>query len=282
MIEVLKSGLYDTIQDLGRVGVQDYGIPYAGAMDLYSAKVANTILGNPISHAVLEITIMGPKLKFNCSTEIALSGADLSPNLNSKPIRMNTRVRIHKNDVLSFGTLNYGCRSYLAVNRGFQTEFIMNSYSMYKDITRHFRLQKGDFLPVIADNDSHDNELGSLKIDEDHFDVNEIEVFKGMEYNYLTELEQETLFSTQFTISQDSNRMAYQVNETIENKMMPITTSLVLPGTIQLTPSGKLLILMRDCQTTGGYPRILQVSEQSINQLSQKIFGEKFRLKCID
>lgn len=282
MVEVLKTGLYDTIQDLGRFNVQEYGVPFSGAMDLHSAKVANMILGNALSNAVLEITIIGPRLKFHNSTEIALTGADLSPKLNSKPIKMNTCVHVNENDELSFGKRHYGCRSYLAVKGGFQTEFIMNSYSMYNHITTHTRLKKGDQFSVLQRTHSSAHTYASIKIDNNHFEVNEIEVYKGMEFNSLSVREQETLFSTEFTVSKDSNRMAYQVNELIPNKLDSIITGLVLPGTIQLTPFGKLLFLMRDSQTTGGYPRILQLSEHSINHLAQKTFGDKFRLKCID
>ena len=73
--------------------------------------------------------------------------------------------------------------------------------------------------------------------------------------------------------------MAYQLENLIANKLDQIITSLVLPGTVQLTPSGRLIILMRDCQTTGGYPRILQLSESSINLLSQKKVGDKIKFK---
>ncbi len=102
MVEILKTGLYDTIQDLGRFGVQKYGVPYSGAMDLCSAKLSNAIIDNDESASVLEITITGPKLQFHCSTQIVLSGADLCPKLNSKLIKMNTRVLVIKNDVLYF------------------------------------------------------------------------------------------------------------------------------------------------------------------------------------
>ncbi|MBR9847001.1 MAG: biotin-dependent carboxyltransferase family protein [Algicola sp.] len=282
MVEVLKCGLYDSVQDLGRFGVQEYGVPFSGAMDLHSAKVANSMLGNPIACAVLEITIIGPKLKFHCATEIVLSGADLNPILNNKPVKMNTRIQINENDILSFGQRNYGCRCYLAVKGGFQTEFIMNSYSMYEHITSQSRLKSKDQLGILKHLKLSEDAHASLKIDNTHFQVEDIEVLKGHEFNSLSIKEQKLLFSTEFTVSKDSNRMTYQVEEHFTNNLESIITSLVLPGTVQLTPSGKLLFLMRDCQVTGGYPRVLQVSESSVNQLSQKISGEKFRLKCID
>lgn len=282
MVEVLKCGLYDSIQDLGRFGVQEYGVPFSGAMDLNSAKVANSLLGNPIACAVLEMTIIGPKLKFHCATEIVLSGADLNPILNNKPVKMNTRIQINENDILSFGRRHYGCRVYMAVTGGFQAEFIMNSYSMYEHITSQSRLKIKDQLHILKHDKSIEEAHASLKIDKAQFQTEEVEVFKGPEYDCLSIKEKNLLFSTEFTISKDSNRMAYQVNEYFKNNLESIITSLVLPGTVQLTPSGRLLFLMRDCQVTGGYPRILQVSESSINHLAQKTSGDKFRLKCID
>ena len=88
--------------------------------------------------------------------------------------------------------------------------------------------------------------------------------------------------SKSFTISKENNRMAYQLEETLENDLKPIITSLVMPGTVQLTPSGKLIALMRDCQTTGGYPRVLQFSEKSICILSQKSTGNKVKFRLTE
>ena len=80
-----------------------------------------------------------------------------------------------------------------------------------------------------------------------------------------------------FTISSDNSRMGYRLNETIPNNFESMLTSGVLPGTVQLTPSGKLIVLMRDCQVTGGYPRVLQLSENAINILAQKTTGDQLR-----
>ena len=109
----------------------------------------------------------------------------------------------------------------------------------------------------------------------------EIEVFKGPEFDMLSDLEKEELFIRYFSISNNNNRMACQLNEIFENKLQPIITSLVIPGTVQLTPSGKLIILMRDCQATGGYPRVLQLSEIAINVLSQKFTNDKIQFKLL-
>lgn len=282
MVEVLKTGFYDTIQDLGRFNVQDYGVPLSGAMDLYSAKLANVILGNDANDALLELTMIGPKLKFHCNALICLTGADLKAKRNTNAIKNNTQVLMSKNDVLSFGSSAYGCRAYLAVKGGFQTEHIMGSRSMYQHITSKSRLVKGDVLPVIEDHFKGKRTHASVKIATSHFSNREMEVYKGPEFDSLSRRQQTVLFGSGFSISKDSNRMAYQFIERIDNNIEAISTSLVLPGTLQLTPSGQLIILMRDGQVTGGYPRILQFCERALNRLSQTSALEKIRLKCIE
>jgi allophanate hydrolase subunit 2 len=81
--------------------------------------------------------------------------------------------------------------------------------------------------------------------------------------------QKEFISSNIFKISNNYNRMAIQLSDLLVNNLKPIITSIVMPGTVQLTPAGSLIILMKDCQTTGGYPRILQIEEKSINSLAQ-------------
>ena len=281
MIEVLKSGFYSTIQDLGRLDFENYGVPVSGVMDQFSATLANSLLGNHENDAVLEITMSGPSLKFNCDTSICLTGADLTPMLNNKHIKHNRVIRINSGDILSFGRLNFGFRSYLAVSGGFQSELVMNSRSMYSEITKQVCIKKNEILSI---NPNKTNTISNsvLKTKASHFSSEVIEVFKGPEFELLNLEQQELLLSETFTVSKNNSRMAYQLKETLDNSLEPIITSLVLPGTVQLTPSGKLIVLMRDCQTTGGYPRVLQLKESSINILSQKFTNAKVKFKLID
>ncbi|GAB1858569.1 biotin-dependent carboxyltransferase family protein [Flavobacteriaceae bacterium MHTCC 0001] len=281
MIKVLHPGFYTSIQDFGRVGYEAYGVPISGVMDKNAAAFANAILGNDIQLPVLEITMQGPKLRFECETVICISGADLSPKLNGKTIANHKPISILKGEVLSFGTLKSGFRAYLGVLDGFKSIQILKSYSMYQGITPSFRLQKGDALHIATEQKTIKKQFASVKFNDTYFKSIAIEVMKGAEFDMLSNAQQYELLNNNFSISKDNNRMAYQLNETIKNSLPQILTSLVLPGTVQLTPSGQLIILMRDCQTTGGYPRVLQLTEISINQLSQKFMGEKvnFRLK---
>ncbi|MDU8886257.1 biotin-dependent carboxyltransferase family protein [Yeosuana sp. MJ-SS3] len=279
MVKVISPGFYSTIQDLGRFGYRQFGVPISGVMDSYSAKLANAILGNDENDAGLEITIKGPVLEFQTDTVICITGADLSPILNSILIENNKPISVKKGDVLSFGRLNHGVRSYLSVLGGFQTHLAMNSRSMYKNITESQIIKKDDLL--IINENIQDCNFNSISVDTRSLKSNIVEAYQGPEFDKLSKEEKKTLFSQKFTISKENNRMAYQLNELVINKIQPIITSLVLPGTVQLTPSGKLIILMRDCQTTGGYPRVFQLSEKGINTLAQKFTNDLIEFKLL-
>tara|TARA_R110002049_G_scaffold309212_1_gene518705 strand:- start:31012 stop:31863 length:852 start_codon:yes stop_codon:yes gene_type:complete len=282
MVSVLKSIFYDSIQDLGRIGFQEYGVPVSGVMDMYAAKVANALLGNAENCAVMEITMSGPVLQFGCDTNICISGADMSPKLNDLPFETNKAIRVSKGDVVSFGRLKFGFRCYLAVSGGFGTETALGSRSMFKGVTKQFKIAKNDVLSISEEPFILKAKNASLKINQDHFDSKHISVFEGPEFNQLSKSQQALLFSRPFTISKDNSRMAYQLEESLENSLESIITSAVLPGTVQLTPSGKLIILMRDCQITGGYPRVLQLKASSISVLAQKFTGHIVKLKLLE
>jgi len=266
MIKIIKPGLYSTIQDKGRVGMQSYGIPYSGTMDSFSSDLANKILNNSVNSAVLEITMVGPVLEFVYETVICITGANLSPLLNNKIIKMNNPIFIKANDILSFGVLKSGLRSYIAVLGGFKSEKVFGSRSMFKNLTKVVKLAKNDVLNFNKDiifKSSKINLNKTSNID------NKIVVYKGPEYDTLNSSQKDFISSKKFRISNNYNRMAIQLTDLLSNTLEPIITSMVMPGTVQLTPAGNLIILMKDCQTTGGYPRILQVEEKSINSLAQ-------------
>ena len=277
MLEILHSGLYSSIQDLGRFQYRNYGVPVSGVMDDYHAKLANQILGNDENAAVLELTLQGSSLKFHENTQIVICGADLSPKLNRSDLRANISVNVSKGDQLEFGKRNYGVRTYLAVKDGFQMKQVLKSCSFYDGITEKSKVSTGDLIPYKAFSGNIQSKA-NIAIQHEIFRSNEICVYKGPEFDFLSKAQQEELFSTTFSIGLN-NRMAYQLEEIIKNECPSIITSAVLPGTIQLTPSGKLIILMKDCQTTGGYPRILQLDPKSIIRLSQKYTRDNIQFK---
>lgn len=276
MIKVLKAGFYSSIQDKGRIGFASLGVPISGVMDTYSANIANSILGNSLDAALLEITFGGTKLEFLSDTVICISGGNFSPKINNQPVLLNTRIIISKNDVLSFGSVHFGVRCYLAVLGGFKTEIKLKSRSFYKKITENNVIQKNEILPIDEITHKLVSSNTSVKVLKSHFNTKHIQCYKGPEFDLLNDTQKQLLFNNLFSISNDNNRMGYRLRESIKNELPQILTSAVLPGTIQLTPSGKLIILMRDCQVTGGYPRILQLKESAINQLAQKTTNDSF------
>ena len=281
MIKVLSPGFFTSVQDEGRFGYGKFGVPTSGAMDRYSAKLANHILSNKDNDALLEITLGRCNLLFNSQAIISISGADFSPEINNQKVRLNTSIAIHQGDILTFNKPTYGVRCYLAVKGGFQTEVVLNSRSFYEGITPQNRVKKNDELAIKSYDISLIKSVSSVKVQPSHFKCTTIEVYTGPEYNLLNDIQKEQFSKTLFTISKENSRMGYRLQEHIENDLGSLLTSAVLPGTVQLTPSGKLIILMRDCQVTGGYPRILQLTESSINNLAQKTTGDTFTFKIV-
>ncbi|MCK0159702.1 biotin-dependent carboxyltransferase family protein [Allomuricauda sp. F6463D] len=279
MLKVLKTGLYLTIQDLGRYGYRDIGVPISGAMDVASVKKANLLLDNDENEAVLEITMTGPTLQFEEPTYICLAGAHIAATLNNETIDNYKIVKVEKGDILTYGRLEVGFRGYLAIKDGIQTEKLLNSRSQFYPVTKKSRITVGAQIPYNKTL-AYKPKISEVKIEE-HFGQNTLKVYKGPEFSLLSDGQLAEIFTKAFTVSKENNRMAYQLSELIAGHSHSMLTSGTLPGTIQLTPAGRLIILMKDGQTTGGYPRILQLSEESISVLAQKKYGDELLFKLV-
>ncbi len=245
----------------------------SGVMDQHSAHLANTLLENAPGEALLEITMTGPILEFQEPTFIALAGADMSATLNDQPIGTNEVHGVAAGDVLAFDKLKYGLRTYLAIKGGFRTDKVLDSRSFYLPITTLDRvkpLMELEYIPI-AEFNPKISHIKPARFWKEH----KLEVYQGPEFHVLEDQQLERLFSRSFSIAKENNRMAYQLEEYLSAKSHPMLTSATLPGTVQLTPAGKIIILMRDGQTTGGYPRIMQLTQNSIDLLAQKKFGDK-------
>ncbi|PHS52367.1 MAG: allophanate hydrolase [Lutibacter sp.] len=277
MIKVIHAGLLTSVQDKGRIGFRKYGVPLSGVMDAISASFANALLNNKQSDAVIEITMVGPKLLFTANTIISLAGADISPKLNGIEISNYKAYKVSIGAVLSFGKLKKGARVYLAVKGGLKTEKILNSRSNYIGITSTPFLTKNEDLKY-NEFDSKIITIGKMNQKNSFFETTILEVFKGPEFEIFSSSQMDKLLSVSMTIA-TNNRMGYRLKEHVLPHKNSIITSPVLPGTVQLIPSGQLIILMKDAQTTGGYPRVFQLTEKSIAILAQKKAGDTIQLK---
>lgn len=281
MLRVINQGVYTSIQDSGRFHFREYGVPVSGAMDQYSAKLANLMMGNNDNDAVLEVTLNGI-FQFTKETILCISGAHLNATLNNDALHCNHPVKVEKDSILKFNSPNHGVRAYVAVKGGFLNKPVLGSRSFFKEITKKYVLHKGDeifYEPYASEGNLR---FSHVKINHDHFDNQVIEAYKGPEYDLLNEDQHKFLAKTNFTISKEHNRMGYKLAETLENDLPSMLTSAMMPGTVQLTPSGTLIVLMRDCGVTGGYHRMLQLTDDSINKLAQKTTNDTFTFKLVD
>ena len=211
---------------------------------------------------------IGASLLFHHSATIAFLGATCEVKLNDEVIENQVVIRVEAGSILSFGAMKHGNFLYLAIVGGFKTEPILGSVCYYDAITDIARMMKGTKLHFDFANqeipDKH-NSIPKALINSSSF----IEVEKGPEFDLLSPEEISLLTTTPFSVSSQSNRMGFLLNDAVNIDLKEIISSPVQPGTIQLTKDGQLIVLMRDAQTTGGYPRILQLTEESINKLAQ-------------
>ncbi|MEK9740103.1 MAG: biotin-dependent carboxyltransferase family protein [Flavobacteriaceae bacterium] len=269
MIEIIHPGWYSSIQDQGRWDTLHLGVPIGGAMDHEAFQLANALLNNSKYDAVIEMTYFGAQLKFHQDTLICITGADMEPKLNGKKISNNKAIAVKEGDQLKFTHALNGCRTYLGVFGGIQTETLLGSKSQAKGITRSSKLTKNNILPI-GTNSVKPSRFSHIAFNKKYDNFNDLNVYPGPEYDDLPLLSKQKIEQSKFTVSKDHDRMAFRLNEKIAPPSKSIWTSPVIPGTVQCTPDGTLLILMRDAQVTGGYPRILQLSDEALNCLAQK------------
>lgn len=284
-LTVLYPGALTTVQDLGRVGFQRLGIAESGSMDTLSSVLANRLLNNPDNAAVLEITLIGPRVQFMAPTWCSLTGADLSPRLDGSPLETGTGFPANAGQVLSFGQCRKGMRAYLAVRGGFDVPVVLGSRSTY--VYAGFggyqgrALAKGDILRAMNPEGN-----GSVIADRlpESFQVpeegpREIRVVMGPHDDRFTSEGIETFVRETYEVTPDSNRMGYRVDgPPITHLGSPVVVSEATPmGAVQVPGQGKPVILLRERGTTGGYTKIACVIRCDIDILAQMPAGSHVR-----
>lgn len=283
VFEVVQPGLLTTVQDKGRYGYQQYGVPVSGAMDSYALMVANLLVGNSEGDACLEITVLGPRFRILGDTLIAITGADLSPALNNNPLPMWEAVKVCYGDTISFGHPKSGCRSYLAVAGGIDVPEVMGSRSTYIKSRlgglEGRSLRPGDRLRSGATRvEFSARKLPSQYIFEYQAE-NELRVILGPQDDYFTERGIQTFLHSEYRISVQADRMGYRLEgPPIEHKAgADIVSDGVPPGAVQVPGDGLPIILLADRQTTGGYIKIATVSTIDLTKLAQTKPGDTVR-----
>ena len=287
-IEIISSGLQTTVQDLGRAGWRHMGVPESGGADKFSLKLANFILGKPFNSSVLECTLTGPSLKFSSPYSVTITGADMNPKINNKEVEMIKVIKVEPNDILSMDNCSKGCRSYIAFSEDILSEDFLGSASTYLSA----KLGGIEGLPLREGSviNTKPCKLETTSITEIDFELgigfeNEwnMRVIKGPEYDLIKKTSREIIFSSIFTVSNDSNRMGNRligVEVDISNNNQMVSCPMA-PGTIQCPENGLPIILGCDSQTLGGYPRILQVAATDLHLIGQLRPNDKVSFEMI-
>jgi len=276
--KVIKSGIFDTIQDLGRFGFQQYGMPVSGAMDSYALRVGNRLLGNEENEAGIEISTPGLSLEVLNQTVIAITGADFNPTINNSPAPIWEALEVKKGDIISFNQVKNGCYSYLLVAEGIDIPVVLGSKSTYvrgKIGGQKGRpLKKSDIINVGKANQELQNIVGrkvsAINLPTYH-EENEIRVILGPQYDYFTKDGLYTFLNSFYEITANSDRMGYRLKgPEIENKNgSDIITDGIPLGSIQVPLDGMPIVMLADRQTTGGYAKIATVISSDIDKFAQ-------------
>jgi biotin-dependent carboxylase-like uncharacterized protein len=280
-LKILKTGPGTSVQDLGRIGFSQFGVPYSGAMDHKAFSWINHLLKNKADDAVLEISQPGFKAEFDAPTLICLAGAKADFNLNGKPVSSFGLIPIQEGDTIEIGAFHQGSVLYLGIKGGFQTDEILESKSWYQGITAESTARKNALIPYFTTQEIPSFTNSKAKWNTSGFEKEAVNVYPGPDWELLDKKSKKQLSEGSFTISNLKNRMAIQLEELLPNSLPELATAPVFPGTVQLTSGGKLIILMRDAQVTGGYPRILQFPEESLSVLAQKKPFQKIKFSFL-
>jgi len=286
--KILAPGGFTSVQDRGRFGYQQMGVPVSGALDSFAFTLANLLVGNHENQAVLEITIMGPSLEIQKKMDIALTGARMGMFLNNNPVEQWKSIRVKPGDILTISQVQSGCRAYLAVGGGIKVPEVMGSYSTYAGGKlggfRGRPLEKGDELTT------HDTKLldKQRSIPQNlipQYPSNAtIRAIPGPQDDYFNE-GLTTLFATEYMVTAKADRMGYRLqgNALPIRKDMPksIISEPSMPGGIQIPPDEQPIILLVE-QTVGGYAKIATVISTDQSKVAQTTPGDMILFERTD
>lgn len=269
-----------SLQDDGRTGFAALGVPQSGPMDSDSFYLVNHLIRRASDSACLEIYMGGIEMVFNADCQVVFTGAVGKIICQEKAISGNQIISIPKGAKVTMKPPARGQWAYMAINGQFATEKILHSQSFFPGITEKGKFsnnEKIEFHPgkeIIPRN--------KAKIKATFFpEIQSIEAYRGTSFALLQKNQQQSLSQDTFTISQTQNRMGIQLEERMNNDFNELISCPVYPGTVQLTPSGRLIVLMKDAQVTGGYHRILQIKKSSLSKLAQVRPSGKIRFKLM-
>ncbi|AMR26317.1 hypothetical protein A0257_03860 [Hymenobacter psoromatis] len=303
-IGVLKPGLLTTVQDLGRFGYQKTGLVVSGALDAVALRTANLLVGNAETAAGLEGTLRGPTLRFGVDALLALTGADLAATINGQPVPRGRPVAVRAGAVLAFGAAPVAGRAWLAVAGGVAVPLVLGSRATYLRAglggLAGRALRAGDALPVgewsalsqrlftqIAPTQAAGWAAAPWRTAVAPTPRPGAEMvlraLPGPEYAQFTPASQRAFGEEIFTVTTEADRMGCRLSGPALHRATEaeLLSSAVTFGTVQVPAGGQPIVLLADCQTTGGYPRLAQVIGADVGRLAQALPGARLRFQLV-
>jgi len=283
-ITVVKPGLQTTVQSRPRTGLRHLGVPASGAADPLSLATANRLVSNAWDAPALEVTLLGPVLRFNVDCAFAVSGGNFAMTLNSETLHPHETVHANAGDTLAIGGSGQGARCYVAFAGGLSAAEVLGSSSTYLPgelggIAGR-ALEKGDELRLHADTPDVAGFSAPAEFRLPMSSSWALRACDSFETNRLTAESRERLFDSNWTVGRRADRMGLQLQGALldvsSDGHMP--SAPVFPGAVQCPESGSPFVLSVDAGTVGGYPRVAQVSRADRHLLGQLQPGDHVRL----
>jgi KipI family sensor histidine kinase inhibitor len=284
-ITILTPGLFTTVQDSGRWGHQDRGVPVSGAMDALAYRLANGLVGNAGNAAALEATLLGPELRFEQPAQIAITGADLNASLDGAAIPTHSARACAAGSVLRFGERRSGARAYIAFDGGIDVPPMLGSRATHVVSSLGGldgrAIKAGDQLTLGSPVGTR-RQSASVRLRAPDSGVR-LRAIRGPQDEYFDDAALDMLQRTRFTVSPQSDRMGYRLRAPDSARRILLSRNAVqgsmisdatFTGGVQVPPSGEPILLMADRQTTGGYPQIAVVITADLPMAGQLLPGD--------
>jgi antagonist of KipI len=286
---VQRAGFQTSVQDLGRTGFRRFGVSTSGALDSFALRVANLLVGNDEGAAGLEITLGGLQLRFEDERLVAWCGGEFGVQIGSRGLPAGHVAHLQRGSELKFGRAQIGCRCWLAISGGIDVPVVLGSRST--ELRANFGglegrvLRDGDVLPLARGPGSSPPATGISSWGGPHDWVSPakryptLRFIRGVDWNRFNSSTLQCFTSEAFGVSSDSDRMGVRLDgpELKRKEETDLVSEAVAPGTIQVPPGGKPILLLGDCQTIGGYPKIAHVITVDLGIAAQLRAGDSVR-----
>ena len=293
MLTFLDGGPWTTVQDLGRTGCYGVGIPPSGAMDEFAHSLANALVGNPVTAATLECTLMGPSIRFDTNLSVAITGADMAPTLNRSPVAMWKSFEVKNGDVLRMARAKTGCRSYVSVSGGVDVPLVLGSRSTYTPAFlgghRGRRIVAGARLEAGTQGLAESGISLPPHLRPAYCTKLEVAIILGPQDFLFSDTGVVTFLGSYYRITSRTNRTASRLSGPIpeaRNKVRSADegsgpTDIIEDGnaigTIQIAGGTEPIVMLRDAPSTGGYAKIATLMSAEVDAFGQVKPGDVVR-----